>query len=108
MQTTLLLEMASDAAPDRIIAGELSSGVSLAEMQGRAKGAAVWLGRQAGETVVFLGLNSPYLPVAVFASGLAGKPFAPINYRLSDEDLRKLVARTAPSVAIVELVSVRP
>jgi acyl-CoA synthetase (AMP-forming)/AMP-acid ligase II len=102
MQTTLLLEMASDAAPDRIIAGELSSGVSLAEMQGRAKGAAVWLGRQAGETVVFLGLNSPYLPVAVFASGLAGKPFAPINYRLSDEDLRKLVARTAPSVAIVD------
>lgn len=102
MHTALLLEMASDAAPDRIILGELSTGVTLAEAQARAKAAAAWFGKQSGETVVFLGLNSPYLPVAVFASGLIGKPFAPINYRLSDEDLRKLVARTAPSVAIVD------
>jgi acyl-CoA synthetase (AMP-forming)/AMP-acid ligase II len=102
MHTALLLEMASDAAPDRIILGELSQGVSLAEAQARAKAAAVWFGKQTGETVVYLGLNGPYLPVAVFASGLIGKPFAPINYRLSDEDLRKLVARTAPSVAIVD------
>jgi len=102
MHTALLLEMASDAAPDRIILGELSQGVSLAEAQARAKAAAAWFGKQPGETVVYLGLNSPYLPVAVFGSGLIGKPFAPINYRLSDEDLRKLVARTAPSVAIVD------
>lgn len=102
MHTALLLEMASDAAPDRIILGELSQGVSLAEAQARAKAAAAWFGKQPGETVVYLGLNSPYLPVAVFGSGLIGKPFAPINYRLSDDDLRKLVARTAPSVAIVD------
>jgi acyl-CoA synthetase (AMP-forming)/AMP-acid ligase II len=102
MQTSLLLEMASDAAPDRIILGELSSGVSLAELQGRARGAAAWLSRQSGDTVVFLGLNSVYLPVTVFAAGLVGKPFAPINYRLSDEELRRLVARTAPSIAIVD------
>ena len=102
MQTSLLLEMASDAAPDRIILGELADGVSLVEALGRARGGAAWLARQGGETVVFLGLNSPYLPVVVFASGLIGKPFAPINYRLSDAELRKLVARTAPSVAIVD------
>jgi acyl-CoA synthetase (AMP-forming)/AMP-acid ligase II len=102
MQTSLLVEMAADAAPDRIILGELSQGVSLAELQGRAKGAAAWLAKQNGETVVFLGLNSPYLPVTVFAAGLIGKPFAPINYRLSDEELRRLVARTAPSVAVVD------
>ena len=102
MQTSLLLEMASDAAPDRIILGELSQGVALAELQGRARSAAAWLAGKSGETLVFLGLNSVYLPVAVFAGGLVGKPFAPINYRLSDEELRRLVARTAPSVAIVD------
>jgi acyl-CoA synthetase (AMP-forming)/AMP-acid ligase II len=102
MHTALLLEMASDAAPERIILGELSSGMSLADLGARARGAAAWLTKQPGETVVFLGLNSPYLPVTVFASGLAGKPFAPINYRLSDEELRRLVARTAPSVAVVD------
>src|ERR1700756_1713511 len=102
MQTSLLLEMAADASPDRIILGELSQGVSLAELQDRARAGAAWLFEQGGETVVYLGLNSPYLPVAVFAAGLIGKPFAPINYRLSDEELRKLVARTAPSVAVVD------
>lgn len=102
MHTALLLEMASDAAPDRIILGELKGGMSLAEAQARAKAAAAWFGQQAGENVVYLGLNSPFLPVAVFASGLIGKPFAPLNYRLSDEDLRRLIARTAPSVAVVD------
>jgi len=102
MHTSLLLEMASDAAPERIILGELAHGVTLVELHGRAKAAAAWLGKQSGETVVYLGLNSPYLPVAVFASGLVGKPFAPINYRLSDEELRRLITRTAPSVAIVD------
>src|SRR4051794_26926177 len=102
MHTALLLEMASDAAPERIIFGERSGGMSLAEAQARAKGAAAWFAKQSGDNVVFLGLNSPYLPVAVFASGLVGKPFAPINYRLSDEELRRLIARTAPSVAVVD------
>src|ERR1700741_689210 len=102
MHTALLLEMASDAAPERIILGELAGGVPLAELGARARGAAAWLAKQPGETVVFLGLNSVYLPVTVFAAGLVGKPFAPINYRLSDEELRKLLARTAPSIAIVD------
>jgi acyl-CoA synthetase (AMP-forming)/AMP-acid ligase II len=102
MQTSLLLEMAADAAPDRIILGELADGVPLAELKGRAHAAAAWLGQQEGEIVVWLGLNSVYLPTTVFAAGLVGKPFAPINYRLSDEELRKLVARTAPSVAVVD------
>jgi len=102
MHTALLLEMASDAAPERIILGELKNGVSFAELSGRARAAAAWLSRQEAETVVYLGLNSPFLPVAVFASGLVAKPFAPINYRLPDADLRKLMARTAPSVAVVD------
>src|SRR3954447_26153096 len=102
MHTALLLEMASDAAPERIILGELQSGVTLAELGARARAGAAWFAQQPGETVVFLGLNSPYLPVTVFAAGLVGKPFAPINYRLSDEELRRLVARTAPAVAVVD------
>jgi fatty-acyl-CoA synthase len=102
MHTALLLEMASDAAPERIILGEMAQGVSFAELAGRAKSAAAWLSGQAGEAVVYLGLNGACLPVAVFASALVARPFAPINYRLPDEDLRKLVARTAPSVAIVD------
>src|ERR1700741_2317975 len=102
MHTALLLEMASDAAPERVILGELSRGVTLAELGARARGAAAWLAKQPGETVVFIVRNTPSLPVPVFPSGLVGKPFAPINYRLSDEELRRLLARTAPSVAVVD------
>jgi acyl-CoA synthetase (AMP-forming)/AMP-acid ligase II len=94
--------MAADGASDRVILGELAHGVTLAELYGRAHGAASWLLDKGGDTVVYLGLNSLELPVAIFAAGFLGKPFAPINYRLSDEELRRLVARTAPSVAIVD------
>ena len=58
--------------------------------------------RARAAAVVFLGLNGPTLPIALFASAMIGKPFAPLNYRLADGDLCKLVARTAPSVAIVD------
>ena len=102
MHTTLLLDMAADAAPDRVALGRVADGVSFAELRRRAHAGAVALDALGGETVVFVGLNGPALPVALFASGLLGKPFAPLNYRLPDPDLRKLLARTAPSVAVVD------
>ena len=102
MQTTLLLDMVADAAPDRLALGRLADGVSFEELRARARGGAAWLSDRGGETVAFLGLNGPALAVAVFASGLVGKPFTPLNYRLPDADLNKLLARTAPSVAIVD------
>src|SRR3546814_4546226 len=33
---------------------------------------------------------------------MAGTPFVPLNYRLADADLNKLVARTAPAVLVVD------
>ncbi|MFI4950276.1 MAG: class I adenylate-forming enzyme family protein, partial [Caulobacterales bacterium] len=102
MHTTLLLDMAADAAPDRLAMGEMAEGVSFAETQARARAGAAWLAVYEADTVVFLGLNGPAMPVALFASGLLGRPFAPLNYRLPDVDLNRLLARTAPSVAIVD------
>ena len=102
MHTTLLLDMAADAAPDRLALGRRGEGLTFAELQRRARAGAVALDALGGETVAFIGLNGPTMPVAIFASGLLGKPFAPLNYRLSDADLGKLLARTAPSVAVVD------
>ncbi len=102
MHTTLLLDMAAEAAPDRLALGGVDDGVTFAQMQIRSKAAAGWLLDKGGDTIAFIGLNSPALPVAVFASGFLGKPFAPLNYRLPDEGLCKLLARTAPSVVIVD------
>src|SRR4051794_39882078 len=102
MHTALLLEMAADAFPERLALGERAAGVSFAELQARARGGAAWLAAQGEGSVVYLGLNGPALPVALFAAGWLGRPFAPLNYRAPDDDLRRLLARTAPSVAIVD------
>ncbi|PZQ60304.1 MAG: AMP-dependent synthetase [Phenylobacterium zucineum] len=102
MHTALLLEMASGAFPDRLALGARSEGVTFEELAARARAGAALLAREGEGTVVFLGLNGPLLPAVVFAAGLLGRPFAPLNYRLPDADLRRLLARTAPSVAVVD------
>src|SRR4051794_30006530 len=94
--------MAAEAAPDRIALGGRADGVAFAELAERARAGAAWLAARGEGAVVFLGLNGPALPTALFAAGLLGRPFAPLNYRLPDEDLRRLLARTAPSVAVVD------
>src|SRR5437879_161816 len=102
MHTALLLEMAAEAFPDRLALGPRDAGIGFGELAARARAGAAWLTAQGEGTVVFLGLNGPALPAAIFASGVLGRPFAPLNYRLPDDDLRRLLARTAPSVAIVD------
>ncbi|HYE47099.1 MAG TPA: class I adenylate-forming enzyme family protein [Caulobacter sp.] len=102
MHTALLLDMAAGAFPDRLALGSLADGVSYGELALRARAGAAWLDRLGEGSIVFIGLNGPALPTAVFAAGLLARPFAPLNYRLSNEELRKLLARTAPSVAIVD------
>jgi acyl-CoA synthetase (AMP-forming)/AMP-acid ligase II len=104
MHTALLLDMAADAAPDRLALGPRAEGLTYAEVRRRAHEGAAWLAEAGGpaETVAFLGLNGPTLPIAIFAAGMLAKPFAPLNYRLPDADLAKLLGRTAPSIAIVD------
>jgi acyl-CoA synthetase (AMP-forming)/AMP-acid ligase II len=103
MHTALLLDMAADAAPDRLALGRRADGVTFGEARRRAHHGAAWLEQLAPDgNVAFVGLNGWALPVAVFAAGMLARPFAPLNYRLPDADLSKLLARTAPSVAVVD------
>jgi len=102
MHTALLLEMAAGALGDRTATGSIGDGVTYDELAARARAGGGWLAAQDGGTVVFIGLNGPALPITLFASAEIGRPFAPLNYRLPDAELRKLLARTAPSIAIVD------
>lgn len=102
MHTALLLEMAAGAFPDRLALGPRAEGITFDELSARARAGAAFLAAQGDGSIVFLGLNGPALPTAVFAAGLLARPFAPLNYRLPDTDLRRLLTRTAPSVAVVD------
>jgi fatty-acyl-CoA synthase len=98
----LLLEMAADEAPDRVIVGPRSGGLTLGELLERSRRAGAWLAEQPGRTVTYTGLNGPDFPVALFGASLAGRPFTPLNYRLPDADLRRLLARSAPTTSICD------
>ena len=102
MHTALLLEMAAGALGDRIATGSIDGGVSYDELAARARAGGHWVRGFAAANVVFVGLNGPALPTALFAAAETGRPFAPLNYRLPDAELRRLLARTAPSLAIVD------
>lgn len=102
MHTTLLLEMGADSFPERLAVADPTSRLTLGGLAERARAAARFFIDQAGDKVVYLGLNSISLPAALFGSGFGAKPFAPLNYRLPDEDLRKQLKRAAPCTAIID------
>lgn len=102
MHIPLLLDLTADVVPDRKALGSLADGLDFAAMRGNARSVAAWLAASQAENAVFVGLNGNALPVLMFASGMAGLPFVPVNYRLPDADLRKLIARTVPSVVVVD------
>lgn len=101
MHLGMLLQMAADGMGERVALGSRAGGITMTELSERARRAATELARRDGERVALVDLNSDAVPVALFGAALAGKPFVPINYRLSDEQLRDLVRRTAPATVIV-------
>jgi fatty-acyl-CoA synthase len=100
MHVGMLLQMAADGMGDRVALGSLSDGTSMADLATRARRAGTILAALPGERVAMVDLNSEAVPIALFGATLAGKPFVPINYRLTDEQLRDLVGRTAPATVI--------
>jgi fatty-acyl-CoA synthase len=102
VQTPLLLDLTADVIGDRKAVGPIDSGMDFLSLRANARAAAAWLAQSGAQNAVFAGLNGLALPVLLFASGMAGMAFVPVNYRLADADLRKLVARTAPSLVVVD------
>lgn len=101
MYSSLLLEMAAEGLGPRVASGS-PDGLTFVALLARARSAAAYIAGTGASTVAYLGLNSGAFPMALFAAGIAGRPFAPLNYRLPDADLRRIAARTAPSLAIVD------
>ncbi|MDB5869870.1 MAG: long-chain fatty acid--CoA ligase [Polaromonas sp.] len=107
MQLHLLLEMAAEAAPERIAIGAQAGGsaraLSMGELLDAARRAAAWMNTDhPGRAVVYTGLNGPGFAIALFAASMAGRPFTPLNYRLPDADLRRLLERSAPALALCD------
>jgi len=102
MNTALLLEMIAEGLGEQIAVGDSATGLSYQELKQRAAAAAGIMARSQAANIAFIGLNSEAFPLALYASAMAGKPFAPLNYRLKDDKLDAILARLAPALAIVD------
>jgi acyl-CoA synthetase (AMP-forming)/AMP-acid ligase II len=101
MNLSLLLEMVAEGAPDRVVVGSRDGGLSAAELLARARRAAARFGAAGVEHVGMVDLNSEALPVCLFGAALAGLPFAPVNYRLTDDELDAILRRLVPGLVVV-------
>jgi len=102
MNLAMLLEMAGEGGDDRVALGSLTGGLTYAQLLDRARRAAAWFGERPGSNVGLVDVNSPATPVVLFGAAIAGRPFAPLNYRWSDDQLRRAAARLAPAVLVVD------
>ena len=98
----MLLEMAAEGDPDRVVVGSHAGGMTAAELLERSRRAAVYFEKCGAEVVGYFGLNSDILPVALFGAALAGVPFSPINYRAPDEQLKGILGRVAGGLMIAD------
>jgi acyl-CoA synthetase (AMP-forming)/AMP-acid ligase II len=90
MNISMILDMAASASDRAVVtAGERS--LTAAELRALAHAAADRFRRY--PAVLYLGTNHLAYPVALFGAALAGVPFVPLNYRLSDQQLDALLAR---------------
>lgn len=100
MNIALLLEMAAEAAPDRI--GLVCDGKrwTYADLLSAARGAFELIESSQAQYVALLDESSEAAVIALFGAALAGVPYCPLNYRLADEDLAALLGRIAPALVI--------
>ena len=102
MNLLVLLEMSAGAMGERVAVGPLSTGLTYEQLFERAGRGATWLRTTPAERLLYTGVSSPVLPVAMYSASWAGMPYVPLNYRLADDRLRLLVSRQAPAVLVCD------
>ncbi len=107
MNISLILQMASDADPERI--GLVCEGRrwSYGALLKAAKGAALNISKSTCAHVALLDESSEAAAIALFGAAIAGVPYVPLNYRLPNADLAALLSRIAPAYVIGDADRIR-
>ncbi len=93
MHLDLVLDMAVSGHGERVAFGSHTGGLTYAELADRVGRTAAVIAGKGARHLVFVGENTADFPVLLFAAGRAGVPIVPLNYRLTPEKIRELVAR---------------
>ena len=101
MNIISLLDMVADTLGDRVASGPLADDFTYQRLF-EDVGAFVGRIRQSeSEYLLVCDENSRALHTALFAAAWAGVTYVPLNYRLTDKELRSLVNGTTPGLAVV-------
>ncbi|MGW0022514.1 class I adenylate-forming enzyme family protein [Rhodococcus sp. NPDC003382] len=102
MNLTMLLDMAVDGFGDRIVIGTRDAGISASRLQELSIAGAAAIEDAGADAVVYLAVNGPAFPVAMFSAARAGVPLVPVNYRLGREQLDALLANHPRALGIAD------
>src|SRR5437764_480123 len=102
MNLSMLLEMAADGFGSRIAYGSRDDGLTYEHLLDRSRRAASAFAGSGAQHVALVGENSVAVPLCLFGAGIAGLPYAPLNYRLADGALRNLVHQIEPAVLVAD------
>uniref|UniRef100_A0AAU1M262 Long-chain fatty acid--CoA ligase n=1 Tax=Streptomyces sp. NBC_00148 TaxID=2903626 RepID=A0AAU1M262_9ACTN len=100
MNVTMLLDMAVEGFGDRMVVGRHEDGLTAAGLRDRAAAGAAAIRAADADAVIYLDVNGPAFPVALFAAARAGVPLVPVNYRLGREQLDSLLANHPKALGI--------
>ena len=117
MHLSSLLDIAADALGDRVAvaacAGGAASGsasgadLTYTDLSERVHAVSRHLAAAGAARLVAVDVNSEAVPIGLFGAAGATIPYVPVNYRLADAQLRAILERAAPGLAVVE-ASVAP
>ena len=96
----MILEMAADALGDRLAVGTRSDGLTYEQLRTAARAVAVRIAEEHAhvDTLALMEPLSPLVPAALFGAAWAGVSYAPINFRLPDDQVQELLTRLEPVV----------
>ena len=108
MNIMMLLEMAASGFGDRVAFVDPEAGRSLTYQElFDAAGVAAHAVRSSGANrFTMLDVSSVAIPIGLFASGWAGVPYVPINYRLTADEIAALIERVKPAYMVTEAARV--
>jgi acyl-CoA synthetase (AMP-forming)/AMP-acid ligase II len=102
MSISLLLEMALSDNPDREAVVCNGTRLSVAELSTLADGGAGVIAASGADSVAYVGTGGTMLPLLIFSSARAARPFTPMNYRLTADGLRELIERLPQPLVVFD------
>lgn len=108
MNVAMLLEMAAMAGGGRVAAGPADGGATYADVLDRSRRTAGWIAATGAEHVCYLGGNGADVIHLLFGCAASGRPFVPLNYRLTPAQLETLLERVTPAVVVTDDATTLP